>query len=161
MPEVIKNSENLFFVTNELVNQVKDEARKSSRLMARILMHFNHENPVQEMLIAMGRGCVVKPNRSVGRSESLLVVEGELLLVLFDENGNVVQRVEMAPPGKGKVFLYRFSSTPWHTMIPLSQEVVVHETLEGPFVQSTDPLPQWIPEETVELEEFLRLATES
>jgi len=93
-------------------------------------MHFDHEDPVQEMLIALGRNCAVMPNRSVGRSESLQVVKGELLLIIFDDNGNVVKRVEMGPAGSDKVFLYRLSSTPWHTMIPLTKMVVVHEALE-------------------------------
>jgi len=158
MPEVMKNSENLLFVKPEMLENIKEEARKSPRRIARLLMHLTHEDPVQEMLIAMCRGCSVAPNRAVGRSESLLVVEGELLLILFDENGQVVQRVEMALPGSGKAFLYRFSSTPWHTMIPLSEMVVVHEALQGPFVQSSEPMPEWIPQDPTELKNFLNQA---
>ena len=89
MPEVIKNSEELLFINNDLIEQIIEEASQSQRHMARLLMHFDHENPVQEMLIAMGRNCAVMPNRSVGRSESLQVVQGELLLIIFDDNGNV------------------------------------------------------------------------
>ena len=156
MPEVIKNSEELFFINNELVDQIIGEAKQSQRHMSRLLMHFDHENPVQEMLIAMGRNCAVMPNRSVGQSESLQVVQGELLLIIFDDNGNVVKRVEMGPAESGKVFLYRLSSTPWHTMIPLTKMVVVHEALEGPFKQSSEPLPDWLPGDSESLKRFLK-----
>ena len=156
MPEVIKNSEELLFINNELVEQIVKEASQSQRHMARILMHFDHEDPVQEMLIAMGRNCAVMPNRSVGRSESLQVVQGELLLIIFDDNGNVVKRVEMGPAWSDKVFLYRLSSTPWHTMIPLTKMVVVHEALEGPFKQSSEPLPDWLPGDSESLKRFLK-----
>ena len=156
MPEVIKNSEELLFINNELVEQIIEEASQSQRHMARLLMHFDHEDPVQEMLIAMGRDCAVMPNRSVGRSESLQIVKGELLLIIFDDNGNVVNRVEMGPAGSGKVFLYRLSSTPWHTMIPLTKMIVVHETLEGPFKQSSEPLPDWVPGDSESLKRFLK-----
>ena len=156
MPEVIKNSEELLFINNDLIEQIIEEASQSQRHMARLLMHFDHEDPVQEMLIAMGRDCMVVPNRSVGRSESLQVVQGELLLIIFDDNGNVVKRVEMGPAGSDKVFLYRLSSTPWHTMIPLSKIVVVHEVIEGPFVNSSDPLPAWIPGDAESLKRFLK-----
>ena len=156
MPEVIKNSEERLFINNDLVDQIIGEAKQSQRHMARLLMHFDHEDPVQEMLIAMGRNCAVMPNRSVGRSESLQVVQGELLLIIFDDNGNVVKRVEMGPTGSGKVFLYRLSSTPWHTMIPLTKMVVVHETLQGPFKQSLEPFPDWVPGDSESLKRFLK-----
>ena len=156
MPEIIKNSEELLFINNELVDQIIGEAKQSQRHMARLLMHFEHNNPVQEMLIAMGRDCMVVPNCSVGRSESLQVVQGELLLVIFDDNGNVLKRIEMGPYGSDKTFLYRLSSTPWHTMIPLSKIVVVHEVIEGPFVNSSDPLPDWIPGDSESLKRSLK-----
>jgi cupin fold WbuC family metalloprotein len=156
MPEVIKNSQELLFVNNELVEQIVKEASQSQRHMARLLMHFDHEDPVQEMLIAMGRDCAVMPNQSVGRSESLQVVKGELLLIVFDDDGKVVQRVKMGPYGSDKAFLYRLSSTPWHTMIPLSKIVVVHEVIEGPFINSSDPLPDWIPGDSESLKRFLK-----
>ena len=156
MPEVIKNSEELLFINNELVDQIIGEAKQSQRHMARLLMHFDHEDPVQEMLIAMGRDCAVMPNRSVGRSESLQVVKGELLLIVFDDDGKVVQRVKMGPVGSGEVFLYRLSSTPWHTMIPLSEIVVVHEALQGPFNNSSEPLPDWVPGDSQDLKQFLK-----
>ena len=155
MPEVIKNSEELLFINNDLVEQIIEEANQSQRHMARLLMHFDHEDPVQEMLIAMDRNCAVMPNRSSGRSESLQVVQGELLLVIFDDNGNVVKRIEMGPYGSDKTFLYRLSSTPWHTMIPLSKIVVVHEVIEGPFLNSSDPLPDWVPDNTEDLKLFI------
>ena len=156
MPEVIKNSKELLFINNELVDQIIGEAKQSQRHMARLLMHFDHEDPVQEMLIAMGRDCAVMPNRSPGRSESLQVVKGELLLIVFDDNGNVLKRIEMGPYGSDKTFLYRLSSTPWHTMIPLSKIVVVHEVIEGPFSNSSDPMPDWVPQNSDDLKQFLK-----
>ena len=62
----------------------------------------------------------------------------------------------MGPAGADKVFLYRLSSTPWHTMIPLTKMVVVHEALEGPFKQSSEPLPDWVPGDSESLKRFLK-----
>ena len=156
MPEVIQNSEELLFINNELVDQIIGEAKQSQRHMARLLMHFDHEDSVQEMLIAMDRDCAVMPNQSVGRSESLQIVKGELLLIIFDDNGNVLKRIEMGPAGSDKVFLYRLSSTPWHTMIPLSEIVVVHEALQGPFKNSSESFPDWVPGDSESLKRFLK-----
>ena len=118
-------------------------------------MHLSHEDPVQEMLIAMCRDCVVSPNCSISESESLQLVEGELLLVVFDQNGEVIQQVEMGSIGSGKPFLYRLSSTPWHTMIPLTEMVVVHEILQGPFKNSSNAIPDWIPSDATRMKSFM------
>ncbi len=155
MSEVIKNREELLFVSSEILEQVKEDARQSSRHMARLLMHLSHDDLVQEMLIALGRDCVVTPNRSLGRSESLQIIEGELMVILFDDLGNVIEKVEMAGPESGKSFLYRFNITPWHTMVPLSDIVVVHEALQGPFEKSSEPPPDWVPTDTVNMKRFL------
>ena len=155
MPEVIKNTEELFFVNNDNINEVKDEAQKSSKHLARLLMHLSHEDLVQEMLIAMSSGCLVMPNRAIGHSESLQLLGGELLLVIFDDFGRIIQRVKMGQIGSDNPYMYRFNSTPWHTMIPLSEIVVVHEIIQGPFKNSSEKQPEWLPKNTDEHTDFI------
>ena len=156
MPEVLKNNSELLFVTHKMVDEVKAEARQSSRHMARLLMHLSHEDTVQEMLIAMGRDCLVTPNSAIGKSESLHIVEGRLLLVIFDIDGNVIRREKMSHQGDFGSSIYRLNSTPWHTMIPLTDMVVVHETLQGPFENSSEPLPKWIPSDSDSMKKFIQ-----
>ena len=156
MPEVIKNNSDILFVGNDMIEEIKSEALKSSRHMARLLMHLSHEDKIQEMLIAMGRDCIVTPNSAFGKSESLQVIEGRLLLVIFNSEGNVVKEEEMAPVGNNCSSLYRLNSTPWHTMIPLTEMVVVHETLQGPFESSSDQIPSWIPTENSGMKKFIQ-----
>ena len=156
MPEVIKNNSDILFVNHEMIEEIKYEALQSSRHIARLLMHLSHEDTVQEMLIAMGKNCVVTPNSSIGKSESLQIIEGRLLLVIFDKDGNVVKQEEMAPVGNNCASIYRLNSTPWHTMIPLTEMVVVHETLQGPFESSSEPLPNWIPSDNNSMKKFIQ-----
>ena len=156
MPEVIKNNSDILFVNHEMIEEIKHEALQSSRHMARLLMHLSHEDTVQEMLIAMGRECVVTPNSAAGKSESLQIIEGRLLLVIFDMDGNIVRQEEMAPSGNNCASIYRLNSTPWHTMIPLTEMVVVHETLQGPFESSSEPLPNWIPSDNNSMKKFIQ-----
>jgi hypothetical protein len=40
-------------------------------------------------------------------------------------------------------------------MIPLTKMVVVHEAIEGPFKQSLEPLPDWVPGASESLKQFL------
>ena len=156
MPEVFKNTENFIRVQEDWLTRLKQEAQQSPKRLARLCMHRNTEDVVQEMLIAFCKDCFISPNSAPGKSESLTVIEGEMLLVLFDDEGHVVNRIEMGPVGGSKTFMYRLCSASWHTMIPISEFVVVHECLQGPFVKSQTPIPGWIPRETAGLKNFLQ-----
>jgi len=156
MSEVIKNNSDILFVNHEMIEKIKYEALQSPRHMARLLMHLSHEDTVQEMLIAMGRECAITPNSAAGKSESLQIIEGQLLLVIFDMEGNVVRKEEMSAFANNGSSIYRLNSTPWHTMIPLTEMVVVHETLQGPFESSSEPLPSWIPTDSVSMKKFMQ-----
>ena len=159
MSDIIKNNKEILFIDNKTTKEIILRARNSDRNMARLLMHLSHENPVQEMLIAMTKGCLVMPNRSVGKSESLQLIEGEMLLVIFSENGEVKNSIRMGPPSTKLNFLYRLSNTPWHTMIPLSEVVVVHETLQGPFEALSENLPSWLPQNNESLKSLITQVT--
>ena len=55
-------------------------------------------------------------------------------LVNFDDHGKVTNKYDMEPLGKSaNPFMYRFNKCEWHTMVALSDIVLVHEILEGPF----------------------------
>ncbi len=158
MPEVFKNTDNLIIVDQNWITRLKEEAKKSTNRRARLLMHRSHDDLVQEMLIIFCKDCIITPNRSIGKSESLQVIEGEVVVVVFDDEGRVAERIEMGPPGSNMAFMYRLCSAPWHSMIPMSEFVVIHEALEGPFVKSEDLLPSWVPEEPSKLRNFLQQA---
>ena len=155
MPDVFKNTENFIAINHEWLIRLKEEAHKSSKRLSRLCMHTSTDDRVQEMLIAFCRDCLIPLNQNFGKSESLIVIEGEMLLILFDEKGNVVNRIKMGTRDSGRPFMYRLCSASWHTMIPLSECVIVHECIEGPFVKSQTPLPAWIPTETAALKEYL------
>lgn len=155
MPEVFKNTENFIKIDKEWLTRLKQEADHSPKHLSRLCMHRDTQDVVQEMVLAFTRNCLISPNSTSGKSESLTVVEGEMLLVLFDDNGQVLDRIEMGPVGSHKAFMYRLCSACWHTMIPLTDHVIVHECIEGPFVKSTASLPGWIPTKSEELKIFL------
>jgi hypothetical protein len=41
-------------------------------------------------------------------------------------------------------------------MIPITEMVVVHETLQGPFENSTEPLPNWVPSNADNMKYFMQ-----
>lgn len=155
MPEVFKNTENFIKIDKEWLSRLKREAEVSVKHLSRLCMHRDTQDLVQEMILCFTSSCLISPNSAPGKSESLTVLEGEMLLVLFDDHGQVSGRVEMGPAGSNKVFMYRLCSAGWHTMIPLTDFVIVHECIEGPFVKSTASLPGWVPTKPEELKIFI------
>jgi len=99
------------------------------------------------MVIAFCKESYVRPRRHVDESKSFHVIEGELAVVFFDGRGQVTRRIKMGPLGSGRTFLYRLSISLWHTVVPLSEFVIIHETPTGPFVEGGTEFATWGPDE--------------
>ena len=158
MSNIFKNEKNFITVNKEWIIKLKNEAKNSEKKTSRLLMHLDTQDHVQEMIIAFGKEAVIPPNKSENKSESLQVVEGKMLLVIFNDNGNVDNKIEMQPLSEGgNNFIYRFNKCMWHTMIALSEIVVVHEILEGPFIKEDgNNIPSWVPKNTSDTKKLMQ-----
>jgi cupin fold WbuC family metalloprotein len=135
---------------------VKEAAAQAERGRARICLHKDPGDAVQDMVIVHTTRSFDRPHRHFNKSISILVLEGALLVPLFNDEGHVVERIELSEMGGDKPFLVRLSGTQWHSCIPLTDPVVIFESMEGPFEKDSDFYPQWAPPEGPELESFLR-----
>lgn len=135
-------------ITLKQLEQLKQAAVQTPLKRARFCLHHSHDDKIQEMVIAFCRESYVRPHRHIDKSESFHVIEGELLVVFFNDEGEVIRRIRMGPPGSGLTFLYRLSRDLWHTVIPLSEFVIIHETTDGPFVQGKANVAAWAPHES-------------
>jgi cupin fold WbuC family metalloprotein len=68
-----------------------------------------------------------------------------LYVIFFDDDGKVTRRIEMGPVGSNSTFFYRLSSNLWHTVVPLSDFVIIHETTGGPFIKEESEFAPWSP----------------
>jgi glucose-6-phosphate isomerase len=139
--------EDVIEVAGERLAWLKEQARHAALGRARICLHRNLDEQIQEMVIAFLRDSYVRPHRHVGTRESFHIIEGLLSVVFFDDEGNVTRRLNMGPVGSGRPFLYRLSADLWHTVLPESDEVVIHETTLGPFRRDRTEYPAWAPED--------------
>lgn len=128
------------------LNQLKRAAEEANLRRARFCLHRDFQDPVQEMVIAFCRDSYIRPHKHVNKSESFHVIEGNLAVVFFDDNGEVIRKIEMGPVGSGRVFMYRLNVSLWHTVIPLSDNVILHETTTGPFIKSDENNAKWSPD---------------
>ena len=125
---------------------LKEAASASPLRRSRISLHQCHDDRVQEMVIAFCRDTYNRPHRHRYKSESFHVIEGRVLIVFFDEFGVPTRKVHLGAPGSGMPFLYRLSSDRWHTVIPLDEHVIIHETTTGPFAPGSTEFADWSPD---------------
>lgn len=134
-------------VTAADVALVKAKGTTNARRRARLCAHPGPDDPLHEMLIVLDRGTYIRPHRHGGKSESFHVIEGELDVVLFADDGAVRDVIHMGPYGSGRVFFYRLMDECYHTVLVNTPVAVFHETTNGPFRRDDGVFAPWSPAE--------------
>jgi cupin fold WbuC family metalloprotein len=127
---------------NWLINQAEGNLRKRARLCT----HRNTEELLHEMFIVLARDTYIKPHKHLGKPESFHVLEGLVDVVLFDENGDVLEMMRMGNYESGMAFYYRILDPLYHTLLIRSNVLVFHETTTGPFNPTDTVFAPWSPE---------------
>jgi cupin fold WbuC family metalloprotein len=135
------------FLARSELEALSDAARRCPRLRLNRNLHAM-EDPVHRLLNAMEPGSYVRPHRHATppKSETILVVAGELGLVLFDDAGGVLSATRLSAAGP----LHGADLPPgtWHTLVALASGTVFFETKPGPYVPpGPEDSASWAPAE--------------
>jgi cupin fold WbuC family metalloprotein len=126
---------------------LKEQARRSPKKRARVCAHTDAQSTLHEMVIVLDRDAYVRPHLQDAKPKSYHVIEGELDLFVFNEDGTVRDIVHLGDRASGKPFYYRYVADVFHTPVTVSRYVMFVETTTGPFVRQTNTPPTWAPEE--------------
>lgn len=133
-----------------LINAKADDARQSSRKRDIHIFHTGDQDPLQRMLNAIQPGSYITPHRHhiPPKSESILVLEGALAYVPFDDDGTALEsEFALLDPGRG-VCGVDIRPTVWHTIFALEPDTVIFEVKSGPYDPSGDEgFAAWAPPE--------------
>jgi cupin fold WbuC family metalloprotein len=133
----------------EDLSLIEDLARKHPLGRARLLLHLEHTEPIQEMLIAVRQGCYFRPHRQRARSKTYKLFHGRMLVVFFDEQGQMTDR-RLLTEGGPALAAVRFPADLWHTVIALSPMLFYMETTLGPYRREDTEYADWAPAESDE-----------
>jgi cupin fold WbuC family metalloprotein len=122
---------------------VTDEARRSPSRRARICAHQRPEDRQHVMLIAVCSDSFLIPQRHIGRSETLQVLQGYGRLALFGHDGEIENVVSLTTPGEGGAFFCNMPPDLFHALVVDSPEMVYVETTVGPFDRTTTVDGPW------------------
>lgn len=145
--EVLYPEEDVVTVAAADLKELKRLALLNPRQRVRLCTHRSPIDRLHEMLIVHARDCYVRPHKHLEKTESMAILEGEVDVVLFHEDGSIRQIIQMGAPDSGKVFYQRISEPIYHTLIIRTEFLVFHESTEGPFLQKNTIFPEWAPTE--------------
>lgn len=133
-------------VDSAMIAALVVDAAKNPRRRIRLCTHSSVDDSVHEMLIVHERTCYVRPHKHIGKSESFHVIEGNVDVVLFDEQGGIQDVISMGSYETKRPFFYRIAEPLYHTLLIRSEVLVFHETTSGPFQRDQTHFAPWSPD---------------
>jgi cupin fold WbuC family metalloprotein len=127
--------------------QVVAKGTINTRKRARLCAHPGPEDRLHEMLIVLDRGTYIRPHRHANKCESFHIVEGELDVMIFHDDGAIRDVIRMGPYVSGKAFYYRIMEPCFHSVVINTPHALFHETTNGPFNRGDTEFAPWSPAE--------------
>jgi cupin fold WbuC family metalloprotein len=146
-PEVFLAEGPIAAVGQAELNALKAAVQASPKRRARINAHPDGDDALHEMIIAIDASSYIRPHKHPGKSEAFHIVEGEVDIVVFDNDGEIDRVVELGAPGSQRPFYYRMSSAFFHTLIIRSELLIVHEITNGPFRPTATVFADFAPDD--------------
>ena len=143
MSTVIRNNHDTIYIDKKKLDELKILAQKDPNKRARICLHKNDEEMVQEMIIAFCKDSYIRPHRHIDKSESYHIIEGRIEIIFYNDNGIEIDKVILSDKMDEHPFLFRISNSDWHTVVPKSDFVIIHEVTKGPFNKNSSEFADW------------------
>jgi cupin fold WbuC family metalloprotein len=131
-----------------LTGKITDEAMVSSRKRKNYNFHRFPEDRLQRLINAMEPGTYVHPHKheNPDKREAFLILTGTLLVVEFDEMGNITDYIILSRDLGN--FGAEIAERTFHTIISLEKGSVAYEAKDGPYDPADDKyFAAWAPTE--------------
>jgi cupin fold WbuC family metalloprotein len=146
--EVYLSKEKTFSLSSKEIVELKQLACYNHRQRVRFCSHSSSQEPVHEMFIVHPKGAYVRPHKHISKAESMLVIDGEVDYVIFNEEGGIKKVVPMGDYQSGKCFYQSTRTELYHSLLIQSDWLVFVEVTKGPFERKDTVFAQWSPEES-------------
>jgi cupin fold WbuC family metalloprotein len=123
------------------------KAKESPRRRANMNVHKTLESSIQRLFIATEPDTYIRPHRhpEENKAEFFTVLRGHIDLLIFDDQGQLTQRVPMTPTQN---FSVEIPPNTWHTYVCMQPGTVALEVKAGPYTPtSPDDFAPWSPPE--------------
>ena len=106
----------------------------------RICLHTSKKSNHHDMIILQKKNNFYPPHKHLRKGETYHIIKGSMVCILFNDAGKIAKICKLK-----KNDIFRTPVNVYHTMSPISQYVVYHESKTGPFLKKGDSIfPIWI-----------------
>ncbi len=148
-PEVFFAADHVVTVKRDDLQFLQEAAERTNRHRARVCTHKDPEETLHEMVVVVGRGAYMIPDKHLVKVESYHIIKGLADVILYDQAGEIIDVIQLGDYASGRAFYFRVRSPNfYHSLIIRSDFLVYHETATGPFRKSDTVIPPWAPAET-------------
>ena len=135
-------------IQTEALASLSHDAAGSPRRRCNLNLHPELADPVQRLLIAIEPGSYVRPHRhgQPAKWELFVILAGRLAVLVFDAEGRVLERDELAAGGATRIA--EIPPGAWHSVAALEPGTVLFEVKPGPYAPLADKdFAAWAPAE--------------
>lgn len=106
-------------ISNDHIEAVIKASRDAPRKRTPILVHNSYDEIPQRFVNCMASDSYIRPHKHENDNQWELVtwISGELLVVIFDDSGRILSKVEMSQQGNR---VFEIQRNQYHSYIPLS-----------------------------------------
>ena len=137
-------------ITAADLHALTGKASQAPRLRANLNVHESLDAAVQRLFIATEPGTYMRPHRhpEAHKWEFFMVLQGQLDLLIFDDAGNLTQRIIMSP---GATPAVEIPPNTWHAYVCMQSGTIGLEVKQGAYVPTPEhDFAPWSPAENTE-----------
>ena len=143
--------------SGDTLKQLVVSAKDSNRFRTNLNIHESADASVQRLFLVFEPGTYIRPHRhpQAHKWELLVILEGELELLIFNDSGEVVEKIKMSSTTNRAVEL---PPNTWHSYISKQSGTLALEIKEGVYLPTPeeDFLPTSPAEQTDEVTAYLQ-----
>ena len=124
-------------VDNNTLKDLKSLSVKLGRKDIRICLHNDRDSELHNMINLIYKKKENIPHKHQYKSESYHIIEGRLILTIFENNGEIIDELLL---DSRKNYLFRIGKNIFHTTVPDTDFVIFHESRSGPFSEECDSI---------------------
>jgi cupin fold WbuC family metalloprotein len=137
--------------TSTQLGQLEHEAASATRRRANLNVHAGLDANVQRLFIATQPDTYMRPHRhpEAHKWEFFVVLEGQIDLLLFDDRGELQQRIAMSGDQTRAV---EVPANTWHAYVCMQANTLALEIKEGAYLPTREQdFAAWAPAENTDL----------
>lgn len=116
-------------INKQLLDRISKQAKASPRLRQAYDLRNTPEEDSQRMLNAIEPGTEVPIHRHWNSSETVLCVRGHFQELLYDDEGNLEEVIDMVPGGN----IVDVPAGKWHNLRSLAEGTILFEAKHGKY----------------------------